>query len=65
VLEKECKPRGPCISVTPEQKYAIGQRAAENGVAATLRYSYAKRFPDLPKPPPMTPGYLKIITRQT
>ena len=45
-LEKVRGPRGPYISVTPAQKYAIGQRAAENGVTATLRY-YAKRFPDL------------------
>ena len=29
-LEKERGPRGPYISVTPAQKYAIGQRAAEN-----------------------------------
>jgi len=47
VLEKERGPCDPYISVTPAQKYAIGQRAAENGIAATLRY-YAKRFPDLP-----------------
>ena len=40
-LEKERRPCGPYISVTPAQKYAIGQRAAENGVTATLRY-YAK-----------------------
>ena len=45
-LEKECGPHGPYISVTPVQKYAIGQRAAENGVTATL-CNYAKRFPDL------------------
>ena len=43
-LEKERGPRGPYISVTPAQKHAIGQRAAENGVTATLRY-YAKTFP--------------------
>lgn len=47
VLEKERRPHGPYISVTPMQKYAIGQRTAENGATATLRY-YAKRFPDLP-----------------
>ena len=45
-LEKERGPRGPYISVTQAQKYAIGQRAAEHGVTAMLRY-YAKRFPDL------------------
>ena len=45
-LEKERGPCGPYISVTPAQKYAIGQRAAENGVTATLR-CYAKRFLDL------------------
>ena len=45
-LEKERGPRGPYISVTPAQKYAIGQRAAENGVTAMLHY-YSKRFPDL------------------
>ena len=45
-LEKEGGPRGPYISVTPAQKYAMGQRAAENGVTATLCY-YAKRFPNL------------------
>ena len=45
-LEKECGPCGPYISVTPVQKNAIGQRAAENGVTAMLHY-YAKRFPDL------------------
>jgi len=46
VFEKERGPHGPYISVTPVQKYAIGQRAAENGIVATLCY-YAKRFPDL------------------
>ena len=45
-LEKERRPCGPYISVTPVQKYAIGQRAAENEVTAMLRY-YAKRIPDL------------------
>ena len=44
--EKLQQPRGPYISLTPAQKYAIGQKAAENGVAAALRY-YAKSFPDL------------------
>ena len=44
-LEKERGPLGPYISVTPAQKYAIVQRAAENGVTATLFYT--KRFPDL------------------
>ena len=42
-LEKERGPRGPYILVTPAQKYAIGQSAAENGVTAMLRY-YAKDF---------------------
>jgi len=36
VLEKERGLHGPYISVTPVQKYAIGQRAAENGITATL-----------------------------
>ena len=47
-LKKERGPHGPYTLVTLAQKYAIGQlqRAAENGVTATLRY-YAKRFPDL------------------
>jgi len=44
VMEKECGPRGPYISVTPVQKYAISQRAV--GIAVKLRY-YVKRFPDL------------------
>jgi len=47
VSEKERRPRGPYISVTPAQKYTIGQRAAENEIAEMLHY-YAKKFPDLP-----------------
>ena len=44
--EKLQQPRGPYISLTPAQKYAIGQKAAENGIAPALCY-FAKSFPDL------------------
>ena len=47
VLEK---PRGKCgtyLALTPAQKYAVGKRAAENGVTTMIRY-YAKAFPDIP-----------------
>ena len=37
-LKKERGPHDLYLSVTPVQKYAIGQRAAENGVTATLHY---------------------------
>jgi len=43
VPQKERRPCGPYISLTPAQKYVIGQRAAENGVTAILHY-YAKKF---------------------
>ena len=32
------KTRGPYTKFTPEQKAEIGKRAAEHGVAATVRY---------------------------
>ena len=34
------------VFLTPAQRFAVGKRAAEHGVTATLRY-YAKRFPHL------------------
>ena len=36
----------PYLVLTPAQRFAVGKRAAEHGVTATIRY-YAKRFPDL------------------
>ena len=36
----------PYLILTPTQRLAVGKRAAEHGVMATIRY-YAKRFPDL------------------
>ena len=38
--------QGPYISLTPVQKFSIGERAAENSVTATLCY-HSKTFPDL------------------
>ena len=38
--------RGPYISLTPERKFSVGKRAAENGVTATLHY-YSKSFPNV------------------
>ena len=36
----------PYLVLTPAQRFAVGKRAAEHGVMATIRY-YAKRFPNL------------------
>ncbi len=36
--------RGQYAKLTPEQKAEVGKRAAEHGIASTIRY-YAKRFP--------------------
>lgn len=38
--------RAPYLHLTPGQKYCIGKRVAEFGVASTLRH-YSKTFPDL------------------
>ncbi len=38
--------RGSYVKFTPEQKAEVGKRAAEHGVAATVRY-FGKRFPGL------------------
>lgn len=40
------KTRGTYTKFTPERKAEIGKRAAEHGVAATVRY-YEKRFPGI------------------
>ena len=34
------------LILTPAQRYEIGKRAAENGIAASLRY-YAQKYPEL------------------
>ena len=39
--------RQPYLILTPAQRYEIGKRAAENGIAASLRY-YARKYPELP-----------------
>jgi len=44
--EKRGARKAPYSILTPAQRYAIGKRAAEHGVMATIRY-YAKRFPHL------------------
>ena len=40
---QQTKSRGPYTKFTPEEKAEIGKRAAEHGVAATVRY-YKKRY---------------------
>ena len=39
--------RGSYAKFTPEQKADVGKRAAEHGIASTVRY-YSKRLPDCP-----------------
>ena len=39
--------RGSYAKLTQQQKAEIGKRAAEHGIASTIRY-YAKRLPDCP-----------------
>ena len=38
--------RKPYLILTPAQRYEIGKRAAENGIAASLRY-YARKYSKL------------------
>ena len=38
--------RGPYFKLTPAQRYEVGKRAAENGIAALIRY-FEKKYPDL------------------
>ena len=45
-IKDSAKPRGSYAHFTPAQRFEIGKRAAEHGVAATIRY-YKKRFPVL------------------
>ena len=46
VVSQEPVSRGPYTKFTAEQRAVIGKRAAEHGVAATIRF-YAKEFPNL------------------
>ena len=46
VSQDPAKQRGPYVKFMAEQKAAIGKRAAEDGIAATIRY-YTKQYPDL------------------
>ena len=46
VASQEPASRGAYSKFTSEQKAVIGKRAAEHGVAATIRF-YAKKFPNL------------------
>ena len=38
--------RKPYLILDPAQRYEFGKRAAENGIAASLRY-YARKYPEL------------------
>ena len=38
--------RGPYFKLTPAQRFQVGKRAAEHGIAASIRY-FEKKYPDL------------------
>ena len=38
--------RGPYFKLTPAQRLQVGKRAAEHGIAASIRY-FEKKYPDL------------------
>ena len=42
-ISSKKRSQGPYILLTPAHKFSIGERAAENGVTATLHY-YSKTF---------------------
>ena len=39
--------RGPYFKLTPAQRFEVGKRALEHGIASSIRY-FEKKYPDLP-----------------
>ena len=38
--------RGPYFKLTPVQRFEVGKRASENGIALSIRH-FKKKYPDL------------------